>query len=166
MQVGFWGLLPLNAVTEKFCEGVKDFCPPREVPSAGRAFFVNWRCPDSTGVFRGISPRGERLAGKHIHTVYSVFARSPLLGCGAETIKARGDVDFRQPNAREIFDELCLRQSAGDSTCPQIDVAPGVLWKLDIEGNIRQMEAAPALENADDFGKRAFLLRHEVQDAI
>src|SRR5580658_3726048 len=50
------GLLPLNGVTEKFREGVRDFCPPREVTSARQAFFVNWRGPDSTGV---IHARGD-----------------------------------------------------------------------------------------------------------
>ncbi len=38
--------------------------------------------------------------------------------------------NLRKTCTRENFDELCLRQSTGNSTGPQVDVVPGVLREL------------------------------------
>ena len=38
--------------------------------------------------------------------------------------------NLREACTGENFDELCLRQSTGNSTGPQVDVVPGVLGEL------------------------------------
>ena len=77
--------------------------------------------------------------------MYSVLARCSLLGGRAEAIEPRGDLDFLEANPRQVNDELCLRQSAADSTGPQIDVAAGFLREFHIKGNVSQMQAAAGL---------------------
>ena len=58
------------------------------------------------------------------------LVRRLLLGRSAETIKARCNMDVFQTDPLQIIDQLCLRQSAGDSARPQIDVAADVLGEL------------------------------------
>jgi len=77
-----------------------------------------------------------RLARKYVDAVHSVLASCILLGGCAETIKTRGDTDILQPDLRQISNELCLRQSTGDSTSQEINVAERVLRKLHIEDDI------------------------------
>jgi hypothetical protein len=40
-----------------------------------------------------------------------------------ETIEPVGHSDIAEPNLRKQRQQLCLRQSAGDSTRPQVDIA-------------------------------------------
>ena len=68
--------------------------------------------------------------------MHSVLASCLLLGGRAETIKTRGDADILQPDLSQIPNELCLRQSTGDSTSPEVNVAEGLLGKLHIEDDI------------------------------
>jgi hypothetical protein len=70
---------------------------------------------------------GRVLPRKHIDTVDAEFARRLLLRCCAEAIKARCYMDRFQANPLQIIDQLCLRQSPGNSTCPQIDIAADIL---------------------------------------
>src|SRR5260370_499126 len=78
-----------------------------------------------------------------------------LLRCRAEAIKSRSDLDLLQTSLRQVHNELCLRQSTGDSTGPQIDVAAGILGKVHLEGNISKVQASAGLEYPDDFGEPA-----------
>jgi hypothetical protein len=77
--------------------------------------------------------------------MHTVLAGCLLLGCRAEAIKTRRDTDVLQAYLRQILNDLCLQQSAGDSTGPEIDVAAGVLGEFDIQGNIGQVKAASRL---------------------
>ena len=69
----------------------------------------------------------------------TILAGCLFFGRCAEAIKTRRDMNVLQPDLRQILNELCLRQSAGDSTGPQIDIAEGVLGEFDIQGNIGQL---------------------------
>jgi hypothetical protein len=77
-----------------------------------------------------------RLARKHVDAVHPVLASCLLLGGCTETIKTRGDTDILEPDLSQIPNELCLRQSAGDSTSPEINVTEGLLRKFHIEDDI------------------------------
>lgn len=89
-----------------------------------------------------VSTRVKQFARKHVHSVHAKFAGSPLLGCRAEAIKPRGDTNDFQTDLRQTSNQLCLRQSAGDSTGPQIDVAAGVLGEFHVNRYIGQVQAA------------------------
>ena len=77
--------------------------------------------------------------------MHTVVAGCLLLRGRAEAIKMRRDPDVLQADLRQIPNQLCLRQSAGDSTGPEIDVAAGVLGECDIQRDIGQVKAASRL---------------------
>jgi len=83
-----------------------------------------------SGSIRGASCRGKRFARKQVYPVHAVLAGCLLLGCRAEAIKSGSDPDFLKASLRQVRNELCLRQSTGDSTGPQIDVPAGVLGEF------------------------------------
>lgn len=74
--------------------------------------------------------------------MYSELACSSLLGGCSEAIKPLRHTDALEADGLEIGDELCLRQSARDSTGPEIDVAASVLGKLDVKGDVRKVKTA------------------------
>jgi len=119
-----------------------------------------------SGSIRGESCRGKRFARKHVDPVHSVLAGCLFLRCRAEAIKSRSDPDLLEASLRQVCNELCLRQSTGDSTRPQIDVAAGVLREFQIKGNISQVQASAWFEYPDDFGEPAFLFGNQVEDSV
>jgi hypothetical protein len=106
------------------------------------------------------------FAREHIDAVHTKPTRRLLLGCGAKTVKTLRDVHVLTTDALKVGHELCLRQSAGNSTGPQIDVAASVLGKLDIQGNVSQMQTAAGLQDADDLSEALLLLGDQVQYAV
>jgi len=67
------------------------------------------------------------LTSKHIHAVHSKLARRFLLGGRAKAIEPGRDMYVFQANPLQIRNELCLRQSAGDSAGPQVNIAADIL---------------------------------------
>jgi hypothetical protein len=66
----------------------------------------------------------------------------------------------------EKRNKLCLRQSAGDSTGPQVDIAADRLGQLRGDNYVAIQELPARLENPEDFAKGLFLVRREVQHAV
>ena len=64
------------------------------------------------------------LSCVHVHSDHAVLACNALFRRVVETIESIGHRDIPEPDLREERDQLCLRQSPGDSTGPQVDVAP------------------------------------------
>ena len=103
--------------------------------------------------FAALNPAGgvalarasNRFSRKHVDSVHSILSRRPLLGSRTKTIKTRCDTNILKADLRQIFNELCLRQSAGDSTGPQIDIAAGILGEFDIQCDIGKVQAAARL---------------------
>jgi hypothetical protein len=77
-----------------------------------------------------------------------------------------GDPYIAEAHGDECVDELCLRQSAGDSTGPELDVASDRLRQLDAGHDVRNLQATTDAQDSGDLGKRSFLLRHEIQHAV
>ena len=79
-----------------------------------------------------------------------------------------GDIplDLRDAQLPEDGDQLCLRQSAGDSARPQVNVAASVFVELGVEDDIAQLQASPWPQDAPDFRKGFFLFRDEVEHAV
>jgi hypothetical protein len=73
-----------------------------------------------------------RLAGKQVNTVHAKLARGLLFWCRTKTIEACSDLYAFEADPFHIRHELCLRQSAGDSTRPQINVAANILGQRNI----------------------------------
>lgn len=83
--------------------------------------------------------------------MHSEFARGLLFGGRAERIEIFHDANLFKTEFRQPGDHLCLRQSAGDSTRPQVDIAPIVLTKIDLDGDIRQLQAATGAEDTKNL---------------
>ena len=114
---------------------------------------------------RTISTRGG-FAREHIDAMHAKLTRRLFLGRSAKTVKTLRDVHVLKADALKVGDELCLRQSAGNSTSPQIDVAASVLGKLHIQGNVSQMQTAAGLQDADDLSEALLLFGDQVQYAV
>jgi hypothetical protein len=59
--------------------------------------------------------------------------------------------------------QLCVRQSAGDSTGPQVDVAANILPEFGVEHNIGKLEATAGAQDAADLGERFLFLGGEAE---
>jgi hypothetical protein len=66
------------------------------------------------------------LASKNVCALNAELAGGLLFGGVAETIEVLGYSHGFQTRTGQRGHELCLRQSAGDSSGPQVDVAPNV----------------------------------------
>ena len=106
------------------------------------------------------------LARKHIHAVHAELARRFLLGCRTKTIEPGGNVYVLETNMLQIANELCLRQSAGDSTGPQVDVAADILGQLDIKRDVPEIQPTARFEYPNDLGEPEFLLGHEIEHTV
>ena len=83
-------------------------------------------------LFASDCPLRERFAGKYVYAVYTILSSCPLLGRTTEAIKSCSDTNLLQTNLGQIWNDLCLRQSACNSTCPQINVSEGLLREFNI----------------------------------
>jgi hypothetical protein len=107
-----------------------------------------------------------RFTRKHVDAMHPVLPSCSLLGSCAKTIEPRSNTNVLETDLHQIRNDLCLRQSAGDSTSPKIDIAEGILRELDIQGDIGQVKAPAGFQYSDDLGKAALFLRHEIEDAV
>jgi hypothetical protein len=107
-----------------------------------------------------------RLAGGDIHADDAVFRGDPLLGGASKTIEALLYDDIAEAEVPEQRDKLCLRQSAGNSTGPQIDVAANRFRQLGCDDNVSIQELSSWLENPEDLAEGPIFIRRQIQHAI
>jgi hypothetical protein len=110
--------------------------------------------------------RSTRLAGVDIHASDAIFCRDSLLGGASKTIEALLYDDSFEAEVPEKRHKLCLRQSAGDSTGPQIDVAANRLRQLGRDDNVSIQELSSWLENPEDLSEGPILIRRQIQHAV
>ena len=53
---------------------------------------------------------------------HAILPRGPFLRAALKTIESLDDTDVSESHAAQHVDKLCLRQSTGDSTRPEIDI--------------------------------------------
>jgi hypothetical protein len=113
-----------------------------------------------------IAGPSSRFPRKDIRAVDAVFAGGGFLRRGAEAIEPFQDRNRLEPHSFENLDHLCLRQSAGDSTCPEVDVPPRVFGEFDVKKDIGQVQAAAGLEHTHDFVEGALFFGNEINDPV
>src|SRR6266542_4477487 len=101
-----------------------------------------------------------------VDACHAILARHLLLGRALERIEPLSDLDAVESDVLEQPQELCLRQSAADSTGPQIDVAPYGIRQLRRDHDVRIEEATTRAEDPQHLGEGAPLVGREVQHAI
>jgi hypothetical protein len=69
------------------------------------------------------------------------------------------DSYFGEPEIDQERHELCLRQSAGDSTGPKIDVAPDVIAELGIDDDVGKVKPSARTQDPPNLRERSILFR-------
>ena len=80
--------------------------------------------------------------------------RDILLRCPTEAIEPFGDSHLRKANRLEQGHELCLRQSTGNSSGPQINVAPRLIGYRCFQRNVGQEQLAAGFQHSIHFAHR------------
>ena len=75
----------------------------------------------------------------------TVFRGDSFLRRASKAVESLIQHDTSEPDVREERDELCLRQSAGDSTGPEVDVASDGFRQLVGDDNVAIEELAAGL---------------------
>ena len=81
-----------------------------------------------------------RLSSEHIGSGHAVLPGGIFFFGAAEAIEVCRDAYVLKPQVAQERHELCLQQSAGDSTSPQINVATNVIAKSGVEYDIAKLQ--------------------------
>src|SRR5438874_12416915 len=109
---------------------------------------------------------GSSLSCENIDAGDAVLAGDALLARAAEGVELLAHRHVTETGLRENRDELSLRESAGNSTRPEIDILADRLRQLIRHHDIRVEEPAAGLEHAEDLAEGDRLVGGEVQDAV
>jgi hypothetical protein len=101
-----------------------------------------------------------------VHTRDTVLTRDPLFRRAAEGIEVLGNANGSETDRLQYHDELCLRQSAGDSTSPEINIAPDRLGQFVCDDDVPVEELTTRLENPKHFGECLSLIWGQIQHAV
>lgn len=119
----------------------------------------------SAGSVPGL-PRSLRSHRREVHADDAVSARRAFFGGAVETHEPRCNARLDEPGGLKCPDELCLQQSACDSTGPQVDVTQRLVWEHLADHDVGNLDATPGLENAGNLGDCAVLVRYEIEHAV
>lgn len=101
-----------------------------------------------------------------VHAGDAVLARDSLLARAQEGIEALAQLHIHETESAEEVEKLSLRESAGDSTGPEVDVLADGLRQLARDDDVSVEEATAGSERAEDLAIRARLVGREIQDAV
>lgn len=107
-----------------------------------------------------------RLPRKHVGAMYSVSPGRIFFLRAAEAVETGRYAYVVKTQLLQERDELCLRQSAGDSTGPQVDVAARVFAELDIECDVSQLQSASRSQDTAYLLESFLFFRHEVEHPV
>ncbi len=107
-----------------------------------------------------------RLARKHVGAVHAVPSRRVFFLRAAEAIEPGRDAHAVKAQVPQERHELCLRQSAGDSARPEIDVAARALFQFHVEHDVRKLQPAARAQDAVYLPECFLFFRHQVEHAV
>jgi hypothetical protein len=110
-----------------------------------------------------LNPRSD---SRQVHADDPVSPCSRFLRGPRKTVESLDDADIVEPRRLERRDKLCFQQSTGDSTCPQVDIAPLSVRQFLADDDVGDLHAPPRLQNAGDLPNRAVLQRDKIQHAV
>lgn len=84
--------------------------------------------------------------------MHAVAPGRALLRGASETVESRDDPNLFESCRFERVDELCLQQSTGDSTGPEVDIPYHRFGQLLVDHDVGDLQASARLEHAGDFG--------------
>jgi hypothetical protein len=95
-----------------------------------------------------------RFLCEDVHAHDSVLAGNALLARAAERIEPLADLDAAKADLAEHRNELSLRESAGNSTRPEVDVLADPLGELARDYDVRVQESPTRFQDAEDLSVR------------
>jgi len=98
----------------------------------------------------------------NVHAPDTVLPRNPLFRGADKGIEILGNANGCEANRLQYEQELCLRQSAGDSTSPEIDVAPDRLGEFVGHDNVGIEKLAAGSENPEHLAERLALIGRQI----
>ena len=110
--------------------------------------------------------RSAATSSRQIDANDTVSPRGLLFRRPGKAIEFFGDSDVGKTRVLEHRDQLCVQQSTGDSTGPEVNVFPCVLGQFHAHHDVRDLQAAPRLQDAPNFGDRRCLFSDEIQNAV
>jgi len=81
--------------------------------------------------------------------VHAELARRFLFGGGAKAVEAFDDAQLLKTQLRQRGNEFCLRQSPGDSTGPEVNIAADVFAECGIDRDVGQLKTASGAKHAE-----------------
>jgi hypothetical protein len=108
----------------------------------------------------------DRLAGEHVGPANAVFQGGVFLFGALEAVEVGRYAYVLKAQVAQEREELCLRQSAGDSTGPQVDIAASFVAEFGVEHYICKLQPAAGPQHAADLGKRFLLFWDQVEHAV
>jgi hypothetical protein len=113
---------------------------------------------------------GERvLSGarcRQIDSDDSVPLGRTFLGCTGEAIEPIEKAYSRETGGLEDADELCIQQSTGDSTSPQVDVSKGAVGQNFANDDVGDLGATATFQHPCDLADGPCFVRHKIEHAI
>lgn len=106
------------------------------------------------------------FAGKDIHAHDTELPSRTLLARAPERIEPLTNLDVSEADLRKNRNELSLRESTSNSTCPQIDVLADRLRELVRHHDVGIEEFSAGLEDAEDLAIRDGLVRRQIEDPV
>lgn len=88
------------------------------------------------------------LASAEIYPFGAELGGTPLLRRAGEDVRTPGDLETDEPCGDDRRLELCLQQSAGDSTLPEVDVPFRAGGERLLDEDVADLEAAAGAEHA------------------
>ena len=88
------------------------------------------------------------------------------LRCASIDVAAPGDLEIHEPRRDDGCLQLCIQQSAGDSTLPEIDVLLALFRYCLLHHNVADLKATARLENTRHFLESGKLVGKEVEDPV
>ena len=108
----------------------------------------------------------DRLAGEEVCSADAILPGSPFLRRTAKAIEMGHHADLREAEINQERHELCLRQSAGDSTGPKIDVAPDVIAEFGIDDDVAKLKPSARTRDPPNLSERSVLFGNQVEHAV
>jgi hypothetical protein len=91
------------------------------------------------------------LARKRIDSDDTILSSNILLACTAERIEALAHGNVAETDSAQKIDEFSLRESAGNSASPKIDISSCRFGKFASDDDIAIKEPSTRLKNAKHF---------------
>jgi hypothetical protein len=101
-----------------------------------------------------------------IHPNDAVSLCGRFLARPRETIESPDGADIVESRRGKHLDELCLQQSAGDSTSPEIDVTERALGQHFPDDDVGDLRVSAGLQDTGDLRDCFVFVGYEIQHAI